>query len=170
LIKKYFTFGAPKTGAPFKKKYMKKITIVICILLSLTTIMCKSNSSNHSHIGKIDTVRLLLTYYSYFHDTIQYGIGFKIMKDTVRFVNTDSTTKKLKQIVDKIYYVPEFDTVRKDGIPVIDSVTKKVHMEQKYVPTDSRLIIAELNIDLDSLEKTDPYWKKRLHDIRSGKE
>ena len=122
---------------------MKKINITI-ILLGLFL-----NSFSQNIIHKPDTIKTLMLYAAPDKDQLQYELGYRIIKDILKFVKVDAITYKQKKTVDTSYFVPVLYQ-QKDSLnnPLFDKEGKPItSMAYVYIPPTSVFIDGNKNVD-----------------------
>ncbi len=109
-----------------KKKIAISVILIISVVLAAAIIKGKPTTNNH--IPKSDTIKTLMLYYSNEIKDLKYDIGYRILRDTFKYLPVSSTTAKKKWLKDTFYFVPVpvplLDSLKK---PVLDSLRKPVY-------------------------------------------
>lgn len=116
-----------------------KQTIII-LAFSVLFFSCSNKTAQSSH-SKPDTIKTLLLY-SMPGNVAKVELGFRIIKDSVKFVMTDNETQKKTLTKDTIYFVPYVDSAR--GL--------------LFVPHPKELILVDGGKNIDSI-----FSKYKLH-------
>jgi hypothetical protein len=125
-----------------------RLILVVCLLASIVT-SCHNSSSN-AIPKRADTIRTLVLYSSPDGKELRMDVVRRITRDTLKYVDEDSMTRKKRWTKDTVYYLPA-------TVNVLDSVTKQPkkdsagHIVQRacyaIVPPAIVLIDAGKNVD-----------------------
>lgn len=136
---------------------MKKAAL---ILLAFVTVLfsCTSKSKSSFSHSPADTSKIYLIY-GKFGTGMVPAEGIKISKDSLSWVEKDSTSKKKEWSRVPVYYYAQLDTMYKSkGVPDLDSSGKvKMGFNYYFVPTE--LVLGEMNNTVDSMTRR---WQKLM--------
>lgn len=145
----------------FKTNSTTKVATYILIgsffILLCGYFACGCNSKEKSVSFKHSPSDTIMTILVYKNNGIKWDMGYRICKDSFMFFGVDSVTQKKNWVRSSEYFIPLVDSLRDgSGKVIIDSASGKAKTRIMYYPCPSNLILADLNVSLDSLSKANP--------------
>lgn len=133
---------------------MKQLLMII-MLFAFIGFSCGGGSSKYSPQPP-DTVKTFGIWHSKPLNRVEYGIKYRISKDSFAYVYADTlenNKRKWRRI--SVDYLPFTDTMRdkKTGAPVLDSLKRPVFITNHWPASVLGTIIYDVPLDLDSLDQ-----------------
>lgn len=131
------------------------ICFKIASFLAIATLiiwLCSCNGGGNGRPETIqsDTIYTILLWID--RNGQQSGKGGRVTRDSLMFTDVDSLTMKKKWTKHIQYFVPAYDSIR-DGKGKVKPDSTLFNKFLGFIPINSSLVIRDMNISLDSLQK-----------------